>query len=151
MQFTNFIEQQDYAYIVAHLPEAYKNLINELADTYVRTHGTGVVATQEHFTPLQMLSVVCRVFELSREELTEGVRKKYIMARFFYFYLCRSNAKGYSLQYVGSLVGKDHATVLYGIRQVENYLETKDPMFMEWWGIYLGMQGKEKNSIYRLK
>lgn len=51
--------------------------------------------------------------------LTEKSRKQvYIQARYIYFYLCR-NFTNFSLAKIGASVGKDHATVLNGLKKLD--------------------------------
>ena len=45
-------------------------------------------------------------------------KRLYIEARYIYFYLCR-NFTNFSLAKIGASVGKDHATVLNGLKKLD--------------------------------
>lgn len=67
--------------------------------------------------PLQILRDVSRRTGISLEQLTSKTRKREVVdARFVYFLRCRNITKA-SLASIGLPVGKDHASVLHGIRE----------------------------------
>ena len=49
-------------------------------------------------------------------------RRKYVEARAIYYKLLRKNTRS-SLQYIANTLGKNHATVLHGINQLEDWIE----------------------------
>lgn len=63
-----------------------------------------------------------RLIKLINSTLEVDIRqntriRQYVYARFIYFKVMRD--KYYSLSYIGSSIGKDHATVLHGLKQFE--------------------------------
>ena len=57
-------------------------------------------------------------------EIDEKVRRyNYVEARMIYYKLVRDNTH-YSLTKIGETVNRDHATVLYGLRQFKDWVET---------------------------
>ena len=57
-------------------------------------------------------------------EIGEKVRRyNYVEARMIYYKLVRDNTH-YSLSKIGESVNRDHATVLYGLRQFKDWVET---------------------------
>ncbi|OQB81418.1 MAG: Chromosomal replication initiator protein DnaA [Bacteroidetes bacterium ADurb.Bin123] len=74
---------------------------------------------------------VCNVWNISQDRLREKTRKREVVeARqtAMYFYRKKST---YSLKEIGALLGNfDHATVIYGCRNVKNLVET-DKVFFE--------------------
>lgn len=61
--------------------------------------------------------------------ITARCREKvFVMHRQLLVYLVWQNAN-YSKTSIGKSIERNHATIINGIRQVENYLETKDKLF----------------------
>ena len=56
-------------------------------------------------------------------------KAKYVRARWVYFYLCRTYT---CLSYsdIGKSIGMDHASVMYGIKEIENVLRF-EPLFKQ--------------------
>ncbi len=48
-------------------------------------------------------------------------KAKYVRARWIYFYLCRKYT-GLSYSAIGTSIGMDHASVMYGVKELENVL-----------------------------
>jgi len=69
--------------------------------------------------------VVCNYFNLSAEQLINNIRKREtVQARQIAMYFSKSLTKC-SLATIGSQIGgKDHATCLWGIKQVNNLIQT---------------------------
>lgn len=73
-----------------------------------------------------ILKEVAEVTEIPIEVLKMKTRKREIVeARQFYFKRAKMFTKR-SLASIGALVGKDHATVLHGIKTVNNIIEVKE-------------------------
>lgn len=57
----------------------------------------------------------------------KGASRKFqiVLARHLYFYAAKYNRKGYnfSLSEIGDVLNNDHATVIHGIKRIENELE----------------------------
>ena len=46
-----------------------------------------------------------------------------VINRWLYYTLAKENTTGYSLREIGEVVGRNHATVIYGLKQFENERE----------------------------
>lgn len=69
-----------------------------------------------------ILDEVCKYLELNVDRIkSNGRQAQNVKARFYYFYLARQHTN-YSFANVGSIVGKDHASVMHGCKQIESYL-----------------------------
>lgn len=69
-----------------------------------------------------ILDRVCQYLELDVPNVkTKNRKRTHVTARFYYFYLAR-NYTQYSLASVGAVVGRDHATVMHGVTEIEKYL-----------------------------
>lgn len=72
-----------------------------------------------------MRTLTCsRIYQLCVDyfgfELDKHSRKRYyVYPREVYYRLCKDFARDWSLSTCGSIVGRDHATVLYGVRAFE--------------------------------
>ena len=51
-------------------------------------------------------------------------KRKVVYSRFIFFHLMRN--KNFSLEKIGSFLGKDHATVIHGLKQFDNLIEYED-------------------------
>lgn len=70
---------------------------------------------------------VTKLFNINREQLFIKSRKREIViCRQVCMWLMRRNLDNnlYSFQRIGDYFGKDHATVMYAIKTIENLLET---------------------------
>ena len=71
-------------------------------------------------TPQQILRDVSRRTNFTIMELMSRIRSRELSdARFVFYRRCKEVSKA-SLKQIGMVVGRDHATVLHGIRQAEN-------------------------------
>lgn len=48
--------------------------------------------------------------------------------------MTRLRDEGYTLHQIGDAIGKDHTTVLYGVRRLHDGMEVKDPLTTRVWG-----------------
>jgi hypothetical protein len=77
------------------------------------------------YTPKQILKDVADKFGMTVVQLCEKTNKrKFVEPRFIYFYRARRLTNA-NLRDIGKLVGKDHASVLHGIRQIQVVAELK--------------------------
>ena len=76
-------------------------------------------------TPQDIIRRVAKHFSLPPEELMNNQRKPaLVFARQMTMYLCRE-ILGLSYPAIGQILGgKDHSTVMYGIKKIENYIVT---------------------------
>ena len=65
-------------------------------------------------------SIVDDYFEIKIDNKTR--KREYVEARFIYFKLLREFTN-MSLNAIGSFVKRDHATVLYGVNQLETWMQ----------------------------
>jgi chromosomal replication initiation ATPase DnaA len=73
-------------------------------------------------------------------------KRAYVEARFIYFNILR--LENYGLAEIGRTVTKDHATVLHGVRQVENWTETNtNKSFMEKYKEILELYKQAPNQL----
>ena len=70
-------------------------------------------------------TTVCRSLGITRQMLRSNSRKQdYVIARYLCFTFAKINNLRGSLKNIGSLYGKDHATVLHGIQEVKDRVDT---------------------------
>jgi len=63
------------------------------------------------------------VEEVTRQDISRACRdNEVVLARYVYFYICRSLTRC-SYSKIGQSVNKDHATVLHGVRKMNDWLE----------------------------
>ncbi len=75
-------------------------------------------------------SFIANVFGCKVDDLTSKNRSPLIVvARHLFLVIVRKS--GYSLRYTGSLVERDHATVLHSIKKIRNIIDTKDYLFYD--------------------
>jgi len=76
----------------------------------------------------QIISSVCRVFDLPREKICSKSRKKqHVLARNLAFYLARKYTE-HSLKQIGYRFNRRHTTVLKGIANVEREISSNTPL-----------------------
>lgn len=64
------------------------------------------------------------VEEVTQQKIARNVRdNEVVLARNMYFYVCRRKTK-YSLEKIGSLVGRHYASVLHGIKKLEEWMDS---------------------------
>jgi len=87
--------------------------------------GKTVRRQAEDLTVDRIQQVVCEHFNIEPELLQTKTRKREVVqARYLAMYFCKSYTKA-SLSFIGSQIGKkDHATVLYACKVVNDMMET---------------------------
>ena len=97
----------------------------------------GKISAKDRYSDEEQLSVIGRYRKISkvldlvsdvcgvdRKSLKSPVRsRKIVDARRVYAVLCRNNF-GLPLQFIGHFIKKDHATILYYVRQHEGLIQT---------------------------
>jgi chromosomal replication initiation ATPase DnaA len=74
----------------------------------------------------EILSNVSYITGIKTDDIKDGTRKREIVeARFFYCYRARRYTK-HTFESIGRLINRDHASVLHGIRMVDECKEIKD-------------------------
>ena len=74
-----------------------------------------------------MFKIICNRLDVDFNKIMKSPRwrkREVVTAKQIYFYLKRERTRE-SLESIGKYLKKDHATVLYGIRQVNNHMETE--------------------------
>lgn len=75
-------------------------------------------------------SAVGQVFGVSIEDIQNPCRKRHLMmARTMYCYLFRT-LTAYSLTYIGSILNRDHTTIIHGLNRFQDLYHT-DPDFRD--------------------
>lgn len=73
-----------------------------------------------------ILLITCITQKVSIEAIKSKVRlRKVTDSRFIYYYISRKITRS-NLEEIGSLVNRDHSTVIHGIKQVENIKMLKE-------------------------
>ena len=73
----------------------------------------------------ELTKIVAEIFDLDYLQLFEKGRKRNLVeARQVIFYIAYKKINGLSLAQIGAKFNKDHATVLYGIKMVQNLCDT---------------------------
>ena len=68
--------------------------------------------------------VVCKGEGYTFEEISQKSRKQeYVYCRQLIMYFCKSKGED-TLRVIGSRLAKDHSTVIYSVKAIENYIET---------------------------
>ena len=76
-------------------------------------------------TPAEILDIVCRYYQLTKEDINGSSRVKAIaMARQIAMYLCREMTD-LSLPKIGELFGRDHTTVMYACKKVSEMMRER--------------------------
>ena len=76
---------------------------------------------------------VCSAFGVSYEQMKSLNRKKErVMARQALCYILKYNTT-LTLERIGQLINKDHATVLYSCKAVQDYIDMNDKRFKVGW------------------
>lgn len=76
-----------------------------------------------------VISIICSYFRSTEEEVIKRARKReHVVARQFIMYYCRREINpAYTTTEIGKRLNDlDHSTVIYGTKQIENYLETDE-------------------------
>lgn len=75
---------------------------------------------------LLVFNMVCDYFKLNPDIVRSRTRKsEYVKARFWFWWLCRKNFHGnelMNLSFLGSILKRDHAAVINGVREVDKFL-----------------------------
>lgn len=72
-----------------------------------------------------------------------------VFARQLIFYFCYELNLG-TYRYIGSMAGKDHATVLHSVKVIKNYIDTdkhKADKIKDYWKTILKYKEKESSEI----
>lgn len=95
--------------------------IENIVDEFVTT------TKEEEQKPKHILSLVCQYFQVDEDALRSRSRKKMLSeARRLAAYLLRKHSD-LSLMDIGSLIGRDHTTVLHAIQKVEEEIKLYTP------------------------
>lgn len=95
--------------------------------------------------PLQILRDVSRRTGISVDQLISKTRKREVVdARFVYFLRCRNITKA-SFSSIGLPVGKDHASVLHGVREAG-----RTPQVIELYNKCYGETASKKKTVEQL-
>ena len=69
--------------------------------------------------------VVCEFYFINQKQLPTVTRKREVIeARYLVWYLLRENHPNLSLQFLGKIYNRDHATVINGLNNIKIWLET---------------------------
>jgi chromosomal replication initiation ATPase DnaA len=71
-----------------------------------------------------IINSVCSFYHLSREQLNDPTRERRIVQARQIGMAISKKKTGLSLHQIGAEFGKDHATVLWSLKQVNNYIQT---------------------------
>jgi len=67
---------------------------------------------------------VCNQLDVNINFINRTRERENITAKHLIWFFLNEKNKGYSLQKLGNLYGKDHATVLSALRKIRNWIET---------------------------
>jgi chromosomal replication initiation ATPase DnaA len=68
-----------------------------------------------------------------QELLLKNRSRNRVTARHITFYIIREKLPHYTLMSIGKLFNKDHTTIIYGIQNIQNLLQTKNALTVEWY------------------
>lgn len=97
-----------------------------------------IMLTKYKITIDKVFNEVCKIFQLDRKVVSSRWRgRECVFCRFIIAYVTRL-LLGYKLAEISSVLGfKDHTSVINCIKKVNEWLDTKDPLFMRFWGKYI--------------
>lgn len=92
----------------------------------------------------EIIKDIYTVFDVDAEYLSCAKKDRVrAIIRFIYCYVGRTKTKA-SYKEIGELIGnRDHATIIYAIREANQYIKDNQKQFMEYWNWY-----KNKSSIW---
>jgi chromosomal replication initiator protein len=78
----------------------------------------------KHVDEKEVIEQICFKYEITPEQLRDRSKKPdRVFIRHLAMYLLRKQS-GRAYSYIGWLFDRDHATVMYAVRSIENYIET---------------------------
>ena len=80
----------------------------------------------------------CKIFKLDKHIVVSRHKgREYVFCRFIIAYVSRV-CLGYKLADISRVLGfDDHTAACYSIKKVNQWLDTKDALFMRYWGKYI--------------
>jgi len=88
-------------------------------------HGFIPIVQEPLFEANAIIQTVIRVLGVYKSQLTGIGRKQRITeARYIALKIIRDNCPKYTLAQIGKLVNKDHSTVIYGLKQFNDWYDT---------------------------
>lgn len=73
---------------------------------------------------------VCQRLDVWLEDvLSRSKKHKIVLVRFIICYYLRQ--KFLTFEEIGKILGRNHATIVYALKQYDNLVATKDPQFMD--------------------
>ncbi len=108
-----------------------------------------ILPEEPQITKELILDLVCHHFRITKEELCSKSRKRRItFPRQVAMYLCRKFT-GESLQTIGKLFNRDHATVIYAIGKVEKELSRPGSIKYQIEYLYREIEERVQSSIIK--
>lgn len=108
--------------IVSNAEEMLKNILGY--DVRVRLAYTNAQSNDE-----TIRNLICVEFDVNWDEVCSKSRKYHLVeARHAYFFLAYRFLKKTLAKIGEDCGGRDHTTIVHGIKKVENMIETNDPM-----------------------
>jgi len=98
-------------------------------------------------------AIVCRHYGINREDLDKNTRvHEIVLCRQVIWRIVR-DIFGTAMPYadIGTIGNRDHATVIYGIKAISNYLETDGRFAMEYEKISRTVNSSVQPNLYKLK
>lgn len=134
------VDEEVVDYIAENIQDNVRNLLGSFISIYTRSTifnepltielvqnfiGQPVVKPTKCITIDYIKDVVCKYYAVTKEQVVSGLRNREVaQARQIAMYLSRQHTKS-SLNTIGRSFGnRDHATVKYSCRQVENMMST---------------------------
>jgi len=97
-----------------------------------------------------IIEIICTGEGISKEELIKKSRDvELVFTRQLILYFCHELKLG-SDKYIGSMIGKDHATVWHSVKVINNYIDTdkiKAEKIKGYWKTILRYRNKEQSEI----
>jgi len=76
---------------------------------------------------------VCEVFQVQWKSITNKNRSRMIvMARQIFCYLLRDHSRSISFSNIGDILHRDHTTILYSVKTIEDAIFIKDPIVTDY-------------------
>jgi len=135
----NHLREYSYDYSALFFKNMYDNYKSKeilekfLSEVYQRPVRVGIFEViggkkEINYEVSQVLRDVCEITHITPEKMIGRSRvKEVVEARQLYYYIVKKVLRiGISLQHLANTLNQNHATVLHGINNINNMIETKD-------------------------
>ena len=130
-------DRDKLTYLIGLIGSIRDELDHTLSVLFDQGYSTGFTAKENAIVSIILLKI-CIYFKISTIQLKSDVRDQPLpMARHIYCVIARKLLrKDVSLARIGSVINKDHATVIHGIKKVVESKESKGDLYYDYLEIF---------------